>query len=131
MSASSCVSRTNALHVLRQSCVLIRSQKNRKENEHVENLVFVVAAAVQPLLASQCCSQHRRTAARNPEICRRKQAYGCRTIGVKQALEMICDTYLQIAICYKKRTFFRANMHHVWPVHAYAMQISMSKLCKM
>ena len=39
---------TAALHLLRQSCVLIRSQENRMENEHVENLVFVVAEAVRP-----------------------------------------------------------------------------------
>ena len=36
---------SHAQRALQQSCILIRSHKNRKENEHVENLVFVVAAA--------------------------------------------------------------------------------------
>ena len=50
MSASSCVSRTNVMRVLQQHCLSLcihaytRSQENRKENEHVENLVFVIAA---------------------------------------------------------------------------------------
>ena len=33
-----------------------------------------------------CCTQHRRTAAQNPETYRRRQVYGCCTIDVKQAL---------------------------------------------
>ena len=37
-----------ALHVLQLSCVLQKSNKNHKENEHVENLVFDVAAALRP-----------------------------------------------------------------------------------
>ena len=37
-----------AFHALQQSCVLIRSHKNRKENENAENLASVVAAALRP-----------------------------------------------------------------------------------
>ena len=47
MSASSCISHTNALCVLEQPCHS-RAQMNSKENEHSENLVFVVVAAMLP-----------------------------------------------------------------------------------
>ena len=38
-----CSSLAEALRALQLSCVLQKSHKNRKENEHVENLVFDVA----------------------------------------------------------------------------------------
>ena len=44
---------TNTLCVLLQPCVLIRSHKNHKEHEHVQNLVFVVA------LRQSCCVVHK------------------------------------------------------------------------
>ena len=37
-----------ALHVLQLSYVFQKTHTNRKENEHVENLVFDVAAALRP-----------------------------------------------------------------------------------
>ena len=46
-----------ALRVLWQSCVLVRSQESRKENEHVKNLVFVVATAMRCVRQS-CGAAH-------------------------------------------------------------------------
>ena len=43
-----CSSLATTLRVLQLSCVLKKSLKNRKENEHVESLVFDVAAALRP-----------------------------------------------------------------------------------
>ena len=44
----SCSSLAAALCVLQLSCVLQKMHKNRKENKHVESLVFDVAAALGP-----------------------------------------------------------------------------------
>ena len=49
---------------LQASYVITRSHKNHKVNEHIDNLVFVVVAA----LRYRTC---RKTAARNPGIYRR------------------------------------------------------------
>ena len=52
-----CSSLATALRVLQLPCVLQKSHKNRKENEHVEYLVFDVAAALRPcFLVRQSCS---------------------------------------------------------------------------
>ena len=53
---------------LQPSYVIIRSHKNHKVNQHIDNLVFVVATA----LRSCDIAQRRKTAARNPGIYRRK-----------------------------------------------------------
>ena len=66
------VSRMNTLRALQQSCgsraclaAALRppenAKKNRKENEHVENFVFDIAAALRPCFEAS---------ARNPGICR-------------------------------------------------------------
>ena len=63
MSASFCgtYSRTNTLRALRQ--------KNPKENEHVGNLVFVVAAALRPCdIVRQSCG----VLCTTPQDCRKK-----------------------------------------------------------
>ena len=80
------VSRTNTLRALQLSCILQKSHKNHKENEHVENIVFDDAAILffrKAVLG--CCSQHSAAAARNSEICRRRLVHGCRKADVKQA----------------------------------------------
>ena len=79
--------------VLRQPCVSCNCfayNKNRIENEHVENLVFDVAAAL-PLcffVRQSCRQKHREAAARNPEICRRRQVYGCLQADMKRSFIM-------------------------------------------
>ena len=51
----------------------------------------------------------RRTAARNPEVCPRRQVYGCRTIDVKQALKkyVLCQIhtkYISVVIVFGEKT---------------------------
>ena len=59
---------------------------NRKENEHVENLIFDVAAGLRPCnFVRQSCEVHLTAATRNPEICRRRQVQGRHKADVKQA----------------------------------------------
>ena len=48
----SCSSLATASHVLQLSYVFQKTHTNRKENEHVENLVFDVAAALGPCFSS-------------------------------------------------------------------------------
>ena len=82
----------------------------RKENEHVENLVFVIAAAMSPCDIARhpvlwCCGQHRRTAAYNTIIFLRRQVYHCCMIDVKQAYLGSINCFVQIGqsdqnICY-------------------------------
>ena len=92
----SCSCLSAALRVLQLSFGLQKSHKNRKENEHVENLVFDVAAALRPCFCvrQSCC-----VAARNPEICRHRQVHGCRKADVKQALVLfiyvVLDDFVQ------------------------------------
>ena len=55
-----CSSLAATLHVLQLSCVLQKSHKNRNENRHVENLVFDIAAALQPcfFIRQSCIVAH-------------------------------------------------------------------------
>ena len=71
-----------ALSALRQSFVLIKSQEDRKKNAHVKKLSFYRCGSIRPY---DIARQSGGVATRNPESCRRRQVYGCRTIDVKQA----------------------------------------------
>ena len=64
-------------------------QANRKENEHVENLLRQPCDLVFRTAVLRCSILHREAAARNPEICRRGQVHGCRKADVTQALVII------------------------------------------
>ena len=88
-----CSSLATTLCALLQYCVLIRSQENHKENEHVENLVFVVAAALRPCdIARLSCSVAHNTV-RLPHETQKiviVEVYGCCTIDVEQVLPGRC-----------------------------------------
>ena len=79
----SCSSLATALCVLRLSYVSQKTQTNRKENEHVENLLWQPCDLVFRTTALRCCSQHREAAVRNQEMCRLRQVHGCRKADVK------------------------------------------------
>ena len=81
----SCSSLATALCVLRLSYVSQKTQTNRKENEHVENLLRQPCDLAFRTAVLRCCSQHREAAVRNQEICRRSKVHGCRKADVKQA----------------------------------------------
>ena len=89
-------SNTSTTEPLRSLCSSLASYKNHKENELVKNLDVKVASAVQPNdIIMQCCAQHLKIAARNPEICSRRQMYDCHKSDVKQAIwEMMPKTCL-------------------------------------
>ena len=79
-----------ALSVLQLSYVFQKIHTNHKENEHVENLVYDVGAALRRDLVFrtavlQCSILHREAATQNPEICRCWQVHGCCKADVTQA----------------------------------------------
>ena len=81
-----CSSLAAALLALVQLCVL----QTCKENEHVENFVSDVVAALRPcIFVRQSCGVGHITlmaATRNLEMCRRTQVHGCYKADVKQAI---------------------------------------------
>ena len=77
-----CSSLAAVLHALQQSCVLIRLHMKHKENEHVQNIVFVLAAASQPCdTIKQSCSVAHNTVRLRQEtqefVVEERQAYCC------------------------------------------------------
>ena len=76
----------------------LRSKKkpygDRKENGHVENLVFDVATALQPanfVRTSKNVLRLPHETQRFPPKCGPRQVYGCRRADVKEALNTSCS----------------------------------------